>query len=359
MTKKRPAHVSYYRDCRGHLRWRFRKPPLPESQTRAQFGSEEWWTWYSAALAGEPRQVGATKTAPGSLNALVAAYYASADWKLLSATTQKTYRGIIERFRAQHGDKPIAQLQRTHILKLMDAKAETPAAANNLLKILRVLMRFAVERNMRLDDPTVAVRALRYKTDGFHTWTEGEIAAYEKRWPLGTKERLALDLFLYTAQRSGDVRRMGPQHVRNGLVAVRQEKTGEALELPLLPQLEASLASCPSGHLTFLVTQHGRPYSAKGFGNWFSDAARKAGLPAGVSAHGLRKAAARRLAEAGCTVHEIMSVTGHRTLKEVARYTAKADQKRRAESAMAKVGKTETEQSLSNPDNRLANSGSK
>ena len=345
---KRPAHVSYYRDRHGTLRWRFRKAGLPESQTTEMFGSDPWLAWYQAALNGQRKAVGAERTVPGTINALVVAYYLSADWKLLALTTQKTYRGIIERFRSDHGDKPVGRLEAAHIRKFMDAKADTPAAANNLLKVLRVLMAFAVDRRLRHTDPTLGVKPLRYKSDGFHAWSEEDIVAFEKRWPVGTRERLALDILLYTAQRSGDVRQMGPQHVRNGYVTVRQEKTGATLELRLLPPLAASLAACRSNHLTFLVTQHGSPYTAKGFGNWFSDAARKAGLPSGVSAHGLRKAAARRLAEAGCSTHQIAAITGHKTLKEVERYSREANQKRLADDAFDLLGKTEPEQNLSN-----------
>ncbi|WP_293676549.1 tyrosine-type recombinase/integrase [uncultured Phenylobacterium sp.] len=288
------------------------------------------------------------------------AYYTSADWKLLSKTTQTTYRGIIDRFRAQHGDKPLRRLQAQHVRAMMDARADTPAAANNLLKVLRAMMRFAVDRAMITIDPTANVKPLRYKSDGFHTWTEDEIARFDARWPLGTQERLAKDLLLYTAQRSSDVRTMGLQHVRGGVVKVKQQKTGTSLEIGLHQALRASLAARPTNQLTFVTTPSGEPYTAAGFGNWFREAARKAGLPVGVSAHGLRKAAARRLAEAGCTASEIAAITGHRTLKEVSRYTQAADQRTMADAAMLKIGGgTQGEQNLSNLGNGLDNAGVK
>ncbi|MBP7704447.1 MAG: tyrosine-type recombinase/integrase [Caulobacter sp.] len=250
-------------------------------------------------------------------------------------------------------------LDKKGILILRDQKAGTPAAANNLLRMLRIIMRFAVERGWRRDDPTQGVKFLRYRSEGFHTWSEAEISKFEARWPIGSRERLAFDLLLCTAQRSGDVRRMGPQHIRERTITVRQQKTGATLELPVIDALAASLAARPSGHLTFLVTQHGQPYTAKGFGNWFSAACRSAGLPPGCSAHGLRKAAATRLADAGCNVHQIMAVTGHKTMSEVARYTAKASQRRGAEAAFAQVGRTKSEHELSNRLNRLDKVGGK
>jgi integrase len=133
---------------------------------------------------------------------------------------------------------------------------------------------------------------------------------------------------------------MGRQHIRNGFLIVRQQKTGVELEIPVLSPLITAIAETPSDHLTFLTTQFGKPFTAAGFGNWFREQCNLADLPH-CSAHGLRKAAARLLAEAGCTEHEIASITGHASLREVARYTKAADQKRLAVTAMDKV-KTRT-----------------
>jgi len=102
------------------------------------------------------------------------------------------------------------------------------------------------------------------------------------------------------------------------------------------PELRRSFEACTSGHLAAIVTAHGAPFSIKGFGQFMSGAIRKAGLPPYCKAHGLRKAAARRLAEAGCSAHEIMAVTGHKTLSEVERYTRAAEQERLNAAAMAK-----------------------
>ena len=201
--KKRPKGVSMYRDRHGKLWWKYRGKGVPSRTTNALFDSVEWWAWYNAAANGVrlAQGAGAERTQPGTLNSLAVAFYTSSDWKLLSKTTQATYRGIIDRFRAEHGGKPLAPLQAHHIRGMMDARAGTPAAANNLLKVLRAMMRFAVDRNMIKSDPSSGVKPLRYRTDGFHTWTEDEIAAFDARWPLGTQERLAKDLLLYTAQR--------------------------------------------------------------------------------------------------------------------------------------------------------------
>jgi integrase len=119
-------------------------------------------------------------------------------------------------------------------------------------------------------------------------------------------------------------------------VHVRQQKTGIELAIPIHATLAAIIAETPADHLTLLTTQTGKPFSAAGFGNWFRDRCNEAGL-SHCSAHGLRKAAARRLAEAGCTMHEIAAITGHASLSEVQRYTKAADQARLARAAMDKA----------------------
>jgi integrase len=216
---------------------------------------------------------------------------------------------------------------------------------------LRALMQHAVEIGMRSDDPTRDVRKVpTAKGDGYHSWTEGEIEQFERHHPVGSRARLAFGLLLYTGQRRSDVVRMGHQHLSDNAICVRQVKTGREVWVPVHEALAPILAGA-SSNLTFLLTDQGKPYTAAGFGNWFRDQCHAAGLH-GCSAHGLRKAAARRLAEAGCSTHEIAAITGHASLKEVARYTEAADRRRLAQSAMAKV------RTLSDkPDERFVKKG--
>lgn len=194
-----------------------------------------------------------------------------------------------------------------------------------------MLMAFAVREGLLASDPARDIAFLRRKSPGLHTWSEIEIERFEARWPIGTKARLALGLLLYTAQRRGDVMVMGKQHIRDGVVHVRQQKTGAVLAIPVHPQLAAILAATPVPHLTFLTSNYGRPFSP------FRDRCRDAGLPAHCTGHGLRKAAARRLAEAGCSANVIAAITGHKTLREVERYTKAADQERMARQGMAAI----------------------
>jgi integrase len=123
---------------------------------------------------------------------------------------------------------------------MIDGRAQTPAAANNALRILRMLMGFALERGMISADPTWQVKKIKNKAKGFRTWTEEDIAAFEATWPIGSKPRLAISLLLYTAQRRSDVVLMGPQHVRGGRLQLHQRKTGTAIDIPIHPSSPAS-----------------------------------------------------------------------------------------------------------------------
>jgi integrase len=221
---------------------------------------------------------------------------------------------------------------------MVTAKGKTPSAARNFLNTLRAMIAFAIDAGIRADDPTIGVKRPKIKTDGYRTWSEDDIAAFEATHPLGTMPRLALALLLYTGQRRSDIVAMGLQHVRGDLISVRQRKTGTPLLIPMHPALQAAIEATPSGHLTFLATAFGRARTANGFGTWFRECCNAAGLANGTSAHGLRKAACRRLAEAGCSANEIKAISGHASLREVERYTKAADQERMARAAMKRLG---------------------
>ena len=342
MRLRLPPYVQGFRDRHGKARYYFRKPGSKRVPLPGLPQSPEFMAAHEAAMKGErlPRhEVGSERTMPGSINALCIAYFGSGDFKVLSPSTQCTYRGILEHFRAEHGTKRVAMLQRQHILRIMASKVETPAAAHNLLRMIRLIMKFAVMHGWRPDDPTVGLKSPKMKSGGFYTWTEEDIARFESKHPIGSRARLAFALLLYTAQRRSDAIRMGKQHIRDGVLAIRQQKTGTLVEVPVHSDLRAIIDATPSDHLTFLTTDLGKPFSAAGFGNWFRDVCRDAGLPNGCAAHGLRKAASRRLAEAGCTAHEIMAWTGHKTLREVTCYTEAADRRALAVTAIEKLGK--------------------
>lgn len=347
MVKVTLRYIQTFRDRHGHQRIYFRRGnkrlALPGPMESPAFFSA-----YQAAMAGfeaPSEAVPATSGCGGArtMSALIDLYYASPEWKALRESTRPGYRSVLERFRADHGHRDVAKLERSNVRRLLAARSETPHAGNRMLKLLRLLMRIAQDEGWRRDDPTVGVKQLRVQSDGFHSWSEDEIAAFEAYWPIGSKPRLAMALLLFTGQRRGDMVQMGRQHIRAGILTIRQQKTGKLLEIPVLPQLQKVLGVCPADQMTFLLTGQGRPFTANGFGNWFRDCITKAGLPERCSSHGLRKAAARRFAEAGCTTHQIAAFTGHESLKEVERYTRAADRLLLAQQAAVALGRHEKE----------------
>jgi integrase len=348
-----PKHCSWALDRHGKRRVRFRKGGVSRYLPGIPW-SEDFMRQRAALLAGiePPQPVGAARTLPGSVNALIVSWYRT-DFGRLKPSTQRLWRNIIEReIRSKHGDKPVARLTREHIKSIIGTKSDTPQAANNLLKVLRLLLNYAVDINMIASNPALGVKRYKCHGDGFHTWTESEIARFEERHPVGTKAGRAFALLLCTGQRRSDVNRLGWQHVQGDVIAVRQQKTDTPLLIPIHPMLAKALAAVPRNNLTFLLTQHGKPFTPVGFGNWFRARCNEAGLPQ-CSAHGLRKAAGRRMAEAGCSANQIAAVLGHASLQEAARYTKAAEQAKLARQALSMLIGAEREQSWSNLATRL------
>jgi len=331
MPRRTFRNVSQFIDARGKPRWRYRVKGQKPVYLPGPYGSPAFVAAYEAAVAGRPQHA-SQRVLPGTIEALVVGYLASADYRLLADNTRRLYRYHLERFRRANGTKSVRSITAQNLRDKIDTMADKPATANIFLKIMRALCRYGVERGMLPVNPAVSVKRLRDRTDGIATWSDAQIAQFERRHPVGTKANLALRLLLYTAQRRSDVVRLGRQHEREGSIRMRQHKTGAWLVLPIVPELRQALDATEVGNLTYLVTEFGQPFSLAGFGNWFRDRCNEAGLR-DVSAHGLRKAAARRLAESGCSAHEIMAITGHRSLAEVERYTRAASQERLAKQA--------------------------
>jgi integrase len=329
--------VQIFTDKHGRVRLYMRKPGFDRVALPGPYGGQEFLVAYYAALHGKPVEIGASRTLSYSMSALIVAYYASADFKALRPTSAKLYRQILERFRGTYGDHDATGMKAAHVRKLLAERAATPDAANRLLGLISILMELAIASGWREDNPAFGVKRLKHRVTAFATWAETDIEAYRNHYPLGTRERLVLELAICTAQRRGDLVRLGWRHVINGAISLKQSKTGEAVTVKIIQELRAALDLCPKDRLTFISQADGRPLGAASLGAEFREWLRKAGMPDQLSLHGLRKASARRLAEAGCSVHEIAAVTGHRTLTEIARYTREAERTRLAESGMGKV----------------------
>lgn len=343
MTRRLPKYVSEFKDRHGKIRLRFRRKGQKDHYFKSVAWSKEFMQEYQACIEGnlaEFLECGRSRTLPGSFDQLISIYYGSPEFECLSPSTKTTYRGIIERFRAEYGKFSVKGMKREHVRAVLAKKRSTPAAANNLLRMIRMLMGYAMDAGFREDDPTYGIKTIKIKSEGFPAWNDSDVKQFEEIHPIGSKARLALALLLYTGQRRSDVVRMGWTDVNNeNQIKVTQQKTKVKLEIPMHSELKRVLDSTKKDHITFIVTEYGQPFTAPGFGNWFRKQCLKAGIH-DKSSHGLRKTAARRLAEAGCTPTEIMAITGHQSIKEVDRYTKSVDQQKMGLSAMAKLEKT-------------------
>ena len=201
-------------------------------------------------------------------------------------------------------------------------------AASRLRDDLTRLFDYAIRLQWITDNPAShAELAATPERVGFHSWTEEEIAKFQKRHDLGTKARLALEIKLWTGLRRSDTVKLGPQHIKRGRIILTAGKTGKAVDVLAAPDLLAAIKAMPAvGLTTLLVTEYGKPFSVAGFGNWFRDRCNEAGLPH-CTAHGLRKALARRAADEGATQQQLKAVGQWSSDRDVATYTAGAEQR--------------------------------
>lgn len=335
MPRPRPPYLHLERSRTGAAVWYVRKGRGERTRIIARFGTPEFMAEYHAAIAKTP--VRRAKEPKGSLEWLIARYRESAAWLDLSKATRYQRDNIFQSVIETAGKEPFDEITRKHIADARDRRRETPFAAANFVKTMRGLFKWAVDLEHVESDPTDSVKTTTPKTDGFHAWSEDEIARYEARWPVGTRERLALALFLYTGLRRGDIARLGPEHVHDDIITIRAEKTGNDIVIPILPELAAIIAASRTGSEVYLSGGRGKRMTKESLGNWFKAACKAANVPG--SAHGLRKAGATRAANNGATVAQLEAIFGWSGGNMAALYTRKADRARLAREAMGKLSK--------------------
>jgi integrase len=345
MKRKLPKYVTAFHDRHGKERFRYRKGAV-SGYLRGPFNSVEFKEDLKAARNCEPMPR-PERSNVGTINDLISRYYASATFLNAGATRQRTVRGILESFRAEFGNDAVSGFRFDHIEAILLAKSAKrkvgkrevggAVAAVSLHKQLKRLFKYAVKLGMIATNPAALAESVKPPKRGYHPWTETQIAAYRKRHQLGTKARLAMEIFLWTGLRLSDGARFGRAHIKGGTVRYVQAKTGKELILPAAPQLVAAIEAMPmTGIETFLVTDYGKPFTPDGLGNKMREWCDQAGLPQ-CTAHGLRKALARRTADLGATQQQLKAVGTWSNDAEVATYVAGADQARLAENALAKV----------------------
>jgi enterobacteria phage integrase len=278
----------YFR--RNRRRW-----PLPGDPLSEGF-LDEYQRLLAATAKNNAKDAPADRRSfgPGSFGALINDYLSSGDFRQLKPSTRDTYKRTLEQVQRRYGHKPTAALRRRHIRKMRDDLADRPGAANTLVRMLKVILSFAVGEEWIESNPALKVPLFPVGEHG--AWADGECEAFERRWDQGTMQRRAYALALYTGQRKGDLIRMTRAHRRDGLLHVQsQGKTGEELWIPEHYELAAELARGEQAHMSLLTTSAGKAFDPVYFGAWFAEAIDAAGLPQACVLHGLRKTAAASL----------------------------------------------------------------
>lgn len=330
MPRPRLPHVQRETTRHGRTIWYFRRVHGgPRARLPDEYGSEEFLAVYYALLAGKPADP-MPKAEPGTVRWLVEHYRSSPRWQRLAEPTRRRRTRLLDALVQAAGHMPPKAITRRMIQEGFDRRADKPESANLWLKTVRQLLDHAVRLDIVESNIALKVNLFRSKTTGFAVWTHADLATFEARWPIGTRERLAYDIIVYTGLRRSDAVRIGPQHVRDGVLTIQPGKTSETSGVTVYrrvpPPLAASIAATRTGERSFIATASGGAFTPDGFGNWFREACRAAGV--GKSAHGIRKAAATRAAEDGATVHELMALFGWVTVTEAELYTREADRRR-------------------------------
>lgn len=350
MPKKLPRGVTIDRDRRKNVRLYFRAPGRPKIRLREEPGTKAFEDEVSCARlgipyekkeAGEKRRTGAPAK-ENSFQWLVQQYKTRAKNRLNPDQLARRVRlleEICDSGKKRRGDLPYKMMERKHVLEIRDAIRETPGAQNNVVKTISAMFGWAISSGLADRNPAIGIEHL-HSGDGFHTWTVDEVRQFEARHPLGSKARLALHLGLFTGLRLSNLAPLGRQHIRDGWLYVRPGKTakssGVVVEIPVLPELLATIDATETGDLAFLINDLGRPFTVNGLGNKMRQWCDQAELPQ-CSMHGLRKAGATIAADNGATDSQLMAIFGWTTRKQTTLYTKKADRKRLAGEAMHKL----------------------
>lgn len=354
MPRPRPPHLQRETTRHGKIVWVVRIGKGPRTRLRAVFGSPEFKAEYDAAVAGKPL-TGKASPAKASLQWLWDSYRETGAWTELALSTRRQRENIMLHVLKESGVKPYAAIGPQNIQDGLDKRSKTPAAARNFLDTMKGMFRWAKKRKHVKADPTADAEIeapKRKKGKGFPAWTREDVETYRRRWRLGTRQRVWLDVLLYTGPRRGDAVQIGRQHVKqivnpdgsiSRIATFKTEKSGElvTVTMPVLDVLWRTLEAGPTGDLTWICGARGRPLAKEAFGNGFSEAARQAGIK--KSAHGVRKIAATIAAENGATEKELDAlfgwVDGGRTSSI---YTREANRAKLAAQAGHKLDETGT-----------------
>jgi len=337
--RRRPKGLHAEIDFRGNPIWTYREGHGLRIRINEAFGTQAFEeAYFKARLTyghADPAPV-ATTAKPGALSPsnpaslawLIDQFLRSPGQRQMAEGTQKQRRNVLGRIAKKNGSAPFRAITDDTIRDLRDTIAATGklTAANCAIAHLRLAFDWAVEQKHVTKNPCLGVKGVKYKGGTNHVWTDAEASRFEQAYPLGTRERLAYALLLYSGQRGVDAVKMGRQHIHDGLLSgISAQKTGKAIEVPVLPVLQEAIDACKEkGDLTFLIDpKTGAPFNIERFGRWFRAACDKVDVPS-CTPHGLRQLGATRLASNGCKHQTLQAIYGW-NLQTAIRYTQTAE----------------------------------
>jgi len=322
----------YVQHIKGKTYYRFRKGRMRAIRLPGSPGTPEFHTAYAKLLI-EPEPA-IDRYTEGSVAHTIDHYLRSAEFDGLAVGTKRDYRRYLMRLDNSAGHRQMSDLSSDYLYQIRDKLKATPVAANHTMSVIGSLCQWAISRKIIKINPAVGIGRLK-GGDGFERWAESDLDAF--RASASPMMRLALELGVYTGQRLSDVIKMKWTDYDGSRIRVRQQKTGTKLSLPAHDHLKALLDATEHKGETILTSRSGRPFHDRVFSRDFRDARIKAGLPDGLSFHGLRHTAASVLAEAGATGPEIQAITGHKSLKLVEHYIRQASQEIQADRAISRL----------------------
>ncbi|MDX8527010.1 tyrosine-type recombinase/integrase [Mesorhizobium sp. MSK_1335] len=348
MTRSRLKFLSTDHDRHGNVRCYVRQPGKLKVRIKEQFEdengciTESFMAAYRLAVSGKaPDTPKPRKKIERSFNWLVDRYYKSSDWSSFAPETQKLKKGILDKFLKTAGELPFESYRQEDLIRSRDKRKETPAAADNFVKVIRRLFNWAIEQKITtVANPAYKVSKI-HKSEGHHTWTPSEAEKYRRRHPIRTKARLAFEMLHGLGVRRSDVVRLGAQHEDRGLLIFTAWKNRNRFPVEVIVtipnEMREAMNATILGETTYLVNDEGKPYTVAGFGNQFKKWCIEAGLPH-CSSHGVRKAAAVDLAEKGGSSEELKATFGWSKSETAEEYTRKAQKRILAKNAARRRG---------------------
>jgi integrase len=234
----------------------------------------------------------------------------------------------------------LSEITRPMVIDLRDKLYDSPGKCRVAMSVLNNILKFAYDRGWVPTNVAARLGDMPPMRE-IERWEEAEIDRFLSTAPIHIKD--AMMLALYTGQRRSDLIKMEWSDYDGTLIHVKQRKTGVELFIPVHPKLQQHLekmklrpkAQRGWAQNRILLNFQGHPWNGETLRAAFKRHSAKIGLR-GKMLHGVRKTTASILGEIGCTVLQIMSITGHQSMKEVQRYTAGAEKRKLAQEAMDK-----------------------